>query len=117
MCDPDLRREIEKFIEDINALRDSSPPLPEDWELVLELEMGFGTDGPSCSYYFVSHSTRCLFWLHEFDLESALDGLSGVTEVTHIRECAPTPCLHWTKDMIRLGAAGSLLVGDTPKSR
>ena len=110
MCDPDLLQEIEQFIEDINKLRAVSPPLPEDWELVLELGKDDGE--PICSYYFVCHSTRCLFWLHEFDLESVVDGLCGVTEKTHIRESTPVPGTHRAKHTTRLWVAIPVLVGN-----
>ena len=89
MCDPSLRWRIEVALEEINKLRENLPPLPtDDWELALELGEDDETDEPICSYYFVCHTTRCLFWLHEFDLEYALAGLRGVTELPHIRESA-----------------------------
>ena len=94
MCDPDLLQKIEQFVEEINKLREVSPPLPPDWELVLELGKDDETGESICRYYFVRHSTRCLFWLHEFDLECILAGLCGVTEKTHIRESAPVPGAH-----------------------
>jgi len=89
MCDPGLLRKIEQYVEEINKLKEISPSLREDWELVLELGKDDETDEPICSYYFVRHSTRCMFWLHDFDLESILDELGGVTEGTHICESAP----------------------------
>jgi hypothetical protein len=90
MCDPDRRRRIEEALEEINQLKVYSPPLPVgDWELALELGEDEETGEPICSYYFVCLSTRCLFWLHEFDLESALADLCGVTDLTHIRESHP----------------------------
>jgi hypothetical protein len=87
MREPKLRQRIEEALEEMdNLMRVNFPPLPgDDWELVLELHKNI------CSYYFVRHSTRCLFWLHEFDPVRALGGLSGVTERTHIRESAPAP--------------------------
>ena len=88
MCDPDLLQEIEQSIEDIKKLRQNSPPLPEDWELALELGVDDETGEPICSYYFVCHSSRCLFWLHEFNAEDVMDRLLGVTEKSHIRESA-----------------------------
>ena len=111
MCDPALRQEIEEAVEEINKLKDISPPLPEDWELALELGKDEETGESICSYYFVCHSTRCLFWLHEFDLESVLNDLCGVTQQTHIREPARSSRIHLTKRMTRSGIASSLLVG------
>ena len=112
MCDPDLLQKIEQYIEKINKLRRDSPPLPEDWELVLELGKDGETGDPICWYYFVCHSTRCLFWLHEFDLDPVLDDLPGVTEMSHIRESVPVPDTHRTKHMTRPGITGPILVGD-----
>lgn len=104
MCDPALRQEIEESVRDINKLRYFLPPLPEDWELVLELEKDDETGEYFCSYYFVRHSTRCLFWLHEFDLESVLAYPSDVsTDKAHIRKSAPVSDIHQTKHMTRLG--------------
>ena len=88
MRDQDLRRRIKEALEEIDELKKNSPPLPTDgWELVLELDLEEGED--VCSYYFVHHSTRCLFWLHSFHPENTLLGMPGVTERTHIRESAP----------------------------
>ena len=111
MCDPDLRQEIEQSIEEINQLKEISPPLPADWELVLELEEDDETCERICSYYFVRHSTRCLFWLHEFDLQSVLADLCGVTESTHTRESVPVPATHRINHMTSPGIAISVLVG------
>ena len=110
MCDPALRQEIEQSVEEIENLRDISPPLPEDWELALELGEDNETGEPICSYYFARLSTRCLFWLHEFEIESVLADLRGVSEGTHIRKSAPAPGIHRTKHMTRPGIASSVLV-------
>ena len=110
MCDPDLRQRIEEAIEEIERLKDDYPDMPEDWELALELGTDEGTGEYICSYYFVRLSTRCLFWLHDFDLDSVLFGLSGVTEKTHIRKSAPTPSVRKNKRMNRPGIASPVLV-------
>ena len=87
MRDPVLLQRIEEALAEINKLRERSPPLPaDDWELALELGKDSETGKPICSYYFACHSTRCLFWLHQFDLLDVLFDLRGVTEWTHIRE-------------------------------
>jgi hypothetical protein len=112
MCDPSLREEIERSVEDIRKLRDISPQLPADWELALELGKDGETGEPICSYYFVRLSTRCLFWLHDFDLDSVLAEVCGVTEMSHIRESAPLSSTRRTKSMTRPGTASSVLVGD-----
>ena len=90
MRDLDLRRRIEEALGELKNLAENSPSLPvDDWELALELGQDEKTGEDICSYYFVYHSTRCLFWLHHFDPEDALGGLRGVTELTHIREFSP----------------------------
>ena len=112
MCDPNLLQKIEQYVEEINKLKETFSPLPTDWELVLELGHDDETGEPICSYYFVRHSTRCLFWLHEFDLESVVAGLCGVTEITHIRESIPVPDTHRINRVTRPGVAIPVLVGD-----
>ena len=111
MCDPNLRRRIEEAVEEINKLKDISPPLPEDWELALELGTDDETGEPICSYYFVCNTTRFLFWLHPLDLENVLRGLGGVTEMTHIRKSAPPPSIHKAECMSRPSFRSSVLVG------
>ena len=108
MCDPVLRQEIEQSIQEIHKLRGDF--LPEDWELALELGEDEETGERICSYYFVCHSTRCLFWLHELNLEHVMEGLHGVTEKTHIRESAPVPGIHRTEHVTRSGTTISVLV-------
>ena len=103
MCDPVLRQEIEQAIEEINELKKISPPLPDGWELALELGNDGVTGEPICSYYFVCPSTRCVFWLHEFDLWGVLGSLCGVTKQTHIREYVAASSIQLTKHMTRLG--------------
>jgi len=117
MCNPDLLQRIGQAVEEINklreALRETSPPIPEDWELVLELGEDDETGEPICRYYFACLSTRCLFWLHEFDLESVLDDLPGVAEMTHVRKSlGPTLSIYQVKYMTRPGVAISVLVSN-----
>lgn len=85
MCDPDLRQRIEEALAEIDKLENALDLPLNDWELALQLEDD-ETDGPICSYYYVRYSTRCLFWLQNFNPESAMADLCGVTERTHIRE-------------------------------
>ena len=112
MCDPVLRREIEEAVEEINKLKDTLPVIPKDWELALELGMDDKMGEPICSYYFVCHSDRYLFWLHDFGLESVLLGLPGVTENTHIRKSTPTPSIRKTKRVNRPSVGSLVLVDD-----
>ena len=117
MCDPALRHEIEQSVEEIFKLMDIFPPLPEDWELALELGEDDETGENIYSYYFVCLSTRCLFWLHEFDLKSVLGDVYGVTEKPHIRESAPVSGTNWTKYTTRPGITNPVLVGLAARSR
>ena len=110
MCDPALRREIEEFVQEIYKLMCFSPSLPEDWELILELGKDDETGESFCSYYFVCHSTRCLFWLHEFDLDSVLGNVPGVTETAHIRKSVPVSGIHRAEHISRLSVTSSVLV-------
>ena len=90
MCDRALRWRIEVALEEIEML-ENFPLLPMgDWELALELREDEETGEHICSYYFVCRTTRCLFWLHEFDLgtQSVVKNLDGVTEWSHICESA-----------------------------
>ena len=115
MCNPDLLQRIEQSVKEINKLRDTLPLLLDDWELVLELGKDSKTGEPICSYHFVRHSTCCLFWLHEFDLKSVLDGLCGVTKNTHIRKSTPVaPDAHQTDHTPRPGITSPVLVSDCP---
>ena len=117
MCDPTLRQDIEWSIQqiynEIHRLKDVSPPLPEDWELALELGEDDETGERICSYYFVCLSTRCLFWLHDFDLKGVLADLRGVKEHAHIRKSAPAPGIHRAKRMTRPGITSPILVSLT----
>ena len=115
MRDPNLRQRIEEAVEEaveeINRLKVNSRSFPEDWELALELGTNDKTNEPTCSYYFARLSTRCLFWLHDFDLASVLAGLHGVTAKTHVREFAHPPSIHKVNCMNRSGIASPVLVG------
>ena len=112
VCDPELRQRIEEALEEIDKLKEISPPLLDDWEFALEL----GTDGetgePICSYYFVCISTRCLFWLHNSGLGSLLLDMCGVTERTQICKSAPMRGVHEPKYKNRPGITSSVLVGN-----
>ena len=117
MREPALHQETGRFIDEIYKLRDTSPPLPEDWELALELGKDDKTGESICSYYFVCHSTRCLFWLHKFNLENVLGNLCGATDKTHIRESAPVSGIRRTERSTRSGVAISVLVSVSTQPR
>ncbi|KIM46860.1 hypothetical protein M413DRAFT_264641 [Hebeloma cylindrosporum] len=72
--DDDPRRRLEGFIEKIFSYIDTYEVImPAEACLVLE----FRQTG-KCGYYFVDHSTRCLFWLEEFDAIDTQDFLVHV---------------------------------------
>lgn len=60
--------------------------MPAEWELVLDLDHGEDPNEIRCYYYFVNHSNRTLFWLHEFDVSPLLNGLYDVKSMRRIRE-------------------------------
>jgi hypothetical protein len=76
---------INKFLSQIDAMSVDQSICLEDGstELVLEL---FQDDGERmiCGYYFIDHSTRCLFWLHKFDASFILEEVKGITGPGHI---------------------------------
>ena len=116
MCDPSLRWRIEEALEEIEELKRRYPPLPAgDWELALEV----GEDETGeliCSYYFVRPSTRCLFWLHEFDIKPAIAGLRGVTEHPHVRESTPPSSQLSTDHATRPCIGNPVLVNPSARS-
>ena len=60
--------------------------MPDSWELVLDLRDEQGSERRVCHYYFVNCSNRTLFWLHDFDVEPLLSGLSHINSMRRIRE-------------------------------
>jgi hypothetical protein len=58
--------------------------LPADVELVLEI-LPQGAE-KICGYYFVEHSSRCLFWLEEFDAEQICGEINVVVSLSHLRQ-------------------------------
>ena len=66
--------------------RDEGVTLSSDIELVLEIIPQ--EDDPICGYYFVEHSSRCLFWLEDFDAEEICQKTQVVVSMSHLRESA-----------------------------
>ena len=64
--------------------RDENINLPSDIELVLEIVPW--DNEVICGYYFVEHSSRCLFWLEEFDAEGICEEIKAVVSLSHLRE-------------------------------
>jgi len=67
-----------------NKVLDESVTLPNEIELVLEIHTQ-GTE-KICGYYFVEHSSRCLFWLEQFDAEGICDEIKVVVSMSHLRK-------------------------------
>ena len=66
-----------------NIARDENIILPPGLELVLEIIPT--EDELICGYYFVEHSSRCLFWLEEFDAEKICEDIKVVVSQSHLR--------------------------------
>jgi hypothetical protein len=81
--DPDLSGPLETFIEDIfEFVRSKNLALP-DTDLVLYCSVD--KEGKNwCGYYFVSHRTRILFWLENFQVDEHLEEVRGELHPTHI---------------------------------
>jgi hypothetical protein len=85
LCDVNTLNEINRFLQAIDQLASESEEMPLDWELVLELSNDEETEKRIWSYYFINHSDRALFWLHDIDARIILNGLPGVSSRAHIR--------------------------------
>ncbi|EMD35462.1 hypothetical protein CERSUDRAFT_157231 [Gelatoporia subvermispora B] len=82
------------MIDDI--IHDRKIQLPENHELVLELEHNKDGTGNYWCYYFVNHERRCLFWLDEFDISNDLSEIKGVTSAAHVKhEIEAKYWAHW----------------------
>lgn len=67
-------------------------------DLVLELKRNdVAIDNSGIAwYYFVNHNSRCLFWLHESDVEDVLRDCKGIRSLSHIRLAIQAQYwLHW----------------------
>ena len=69
-----------------NKARDENIELAPDVELVLEIFPQ--EENLLCGYYFVEHSSRCLFWLEDFDAEEICQKTQVVVSLSHLRESA-----------------------------
>ncbi|KAL4254770.1 hypothetical protein ABKN59_004796 [Abortiporus biennis] len=85
LYDQETFDEIEDFASQMAELVESKGiTLPEDIQLALELDPD-ETGENNWQYYFVRHSTRTLFWLHDFDVADLTDEIMGETSLQHIR--------------------------------
>lgn len=67
--------------------------MPDEWELVLDLDNCEESEERICYYYFVNCSNRSLFWFHRFDVTPLLCGLADVKTKRRIRESEPPASL------------------------
>ncbi|KAG1763189.1 hypothetical protein EDD22DRAFT_518426 [Suillus occidentalis] len=85
MRDERRRTDMASFIEQLLALMTCGLQLRSgDIELVVELTRN-QNKGLVCRYYFVDHTNRLLFWLHEIPAEKIFDGVVGVEKWSHIK--------------------------------
>lgn len=77
--------DVNTFIEQIEDMeREHNFEMDQTVELVLELHRSVENDEMECGYYFVDHRTRCLFWLHEYDISEILEEVKGASSPSHI---------------------------------
>lgn len=74
-----------------------------DIELVVELTRYQNQNhGLVCRYYFVDHTNRLLFWLHEIPAEKIFDGVMGVEKWSHISASSCENTYHCVLDVLLL---------------
>ncbi|KAJ8522039.1 hypothetical protein ONZ45_g1350 [Pleurotus djamor] len=97
MLDPDILSETQRFLDIIfDHIRAQNLQLEPDVELVVEVVKYDGDDHYRCGYYFVHHTTRCLFWLEPFDLSNALWHAQAQTSLSHVKlEIEVSYWQHW----------------------
>ncbi|KAJ8518590.1 hypothetical protein ONZ45_g4343 [Pleurotus djamor] len=97
MLDSDALSKTEEFIRIIfDYIRAENIQLERDVELVVELVKYDDDDHPRCGYYFISHRTRCLFWLESFDLSERLWHAQAQTSLPHVKlEIEVSYWQHW----------------------
>lgn len=88
LCDPEVLSEIEDFATCLEEMaREGNMTIPPGSELVLELEARTSGNAETkhyWTYYFVNHTERVLFWLHEYDVCTELNILRGIQSASHI---------------------------------
>ena len=73
--------QLYEFVE--NSIRNETRDLPEKFEVVLELM----SDLDAWGYYMVDHTSRCIFWLQDFDVLWAVgEELEGIQRVSQMSE-------------------------------
>ncbi|KAJ7045570.1 hypothetical protein C8F04DRAFT_1065334 [Mycena alexandri] len=78
LYNPGWCEQITSFIEVIDNLREKNElNIPQDAELVLEIQYDEDFQESYCGYYFAHHETRCIFWLHDTRLDEWLEDIKG----------------------------------------
>ncbi|KAF9646880.1 hypothetical protein BDM02DRAFT_3188425 [Thelephora ganbajun] len=82
----------EEILGEVENFRDAifsqikADRMPAEWELVLDLGDEQDPNKRVCCYYFVNHTNRTLFWLHQFDTTPLLSGLRRVKSKQRIQQ-------------------------------
>ena len=83
MYDPTLSKEIQAFA--IYLERTRTVPLPNNYDLVLDVIIEKEPEEIIWAYYYVDHESKTLFWQEPYDCgESLLSEVRGVTEASHV---------------------------------
>ncbi|SRR6266404_3619212 len=83
MCDKILRDEAEHFYSHLQTFPEAKHlAISGDYDLVLDIKQTKNL-GFQWSYYYVSHSNQCIFWLKENDISPIVAGV-GSQSLAHI---------------------------------
>jgi hypothetical protein len=108
-----FREEIEEFYCYLqNILRAGQLAVPSNnYDLVLDI-MPVGRTQKEWSYYYACHETRCLFWLHTYDVTHLTSRLYGVKSPAHISMSHLSPSIRIvvSPNLIRRASAGILVL-------
>jgi hypothetical protein len=81
--DPELWEPLRDFIEQIADFIRSKNVRFHETDLVLYCSLD-NSGQPWCGYYFVSHATRSLLWLEQYEIATHLEELRGDLHPSHI---------------------------------
>ncbi|KAG1892878.1 uncharacterized protein F5891DRAFT_1068603 [Suillus fuscotomentosus] len=79
---------LDKFVDALDELAQTQSVNLGDDNVDLVVQLAQNEEGEvSCYYYFVDHTDRILFWLHDRDqaTDDIFSGLQGVMDSSHIR--------------------------------
>lgn len=83
MYDPTLSKEIQAFA--IYLERTRTIPLPNNYDLVLDVIIEKEPEEIIWAYYYVDHESKTLFWQEPYDCgESLLSEVRGVKEASQV---------------------------------